>query len=61
MPEFKPCEYCVELPVLQKGVEFMSMMEKFRYHCPRCNITSKSAYTIEGAIEAWNRGTEDGN
>ena len=60
MAELKPCEYCEELPELQRGLEFTTLQERFRYNCPRCNIQSKSAYTIEGAIEAWNRGTEDG-
>ena len=55
----KPCEYCEELPELQKGVEFMSFQEKFRFCCPRCNIASKSCYTIDGAIEVWNRGTDN--
>jgi hypothetical protein len=59
MDELKPCEYCKEIPELQRGVEFASNLEKFRYHCPRCNIISKSCYTIEGAIEVWNRGTEN--
>ena len=60
MYELKPCEYCEEIPELQRGIEFMSLQKKFRYHCPRCNIRSKSAYTIEGAIESWNRRAEDG-
>ena len=61
MAELKPCEYCLEKPILQRGLEFMSLMERYRYHCPRCNIQSKSAYTIDGAIEIWNRRVEDGN
>ena len=58
--ELKPCEYCKEIPELQKGIEFPDMIEKYRYHCPRCNIRSKSAYTIEGAIGLWNGSEEDG-
>lgn len=56
----KPCEYCGEKPILQKGIEFTSLMERYRYHCPRCNIQSKSAYTIDCATELWNRSDEDG-
>lgn len=60
MAELKPCEYCEEIPELQRGVVFPTNDARFRYHCPRCNIASKSCYTIEGAIEAWNRRAEDG-
>lgn len=60
MDELKPCEYCKELPELQKGAEAPSHTLLFRFHCPRCNIKSKPAYSIWGAIESWNRGTEDG-
>ena len=60
MAELKSCEYCGEKPQLQRSVEFMSFQERFRYHCARCNISSKSAYTLGGAIEAWNRSVEDG-
>jgi hypothetical protein len=59
--ELKPCEYCNEIPELQRGAEFPVSITKFRYYCPRCNIHSKSAYTIGGAIELWNRGTDDSN
>lgn len=60
MTELKPCQYCLEKPELQKGFEFETFLMKYRYHCPRCNIQSKSAYTIDGAIGLWNGGTEDG-
>lgn len=60
MAELKPCEYCLEIPELQKGVVFPTNDARYRYRCPRCNITSKSCYTIEGAIEEWNRSAEDG-
>ena len=60
MAELKPCEYCLEKPELQKGLEMETLMEKYRYHCPRCNIQGKSAYTIEGAIGFWNGSVEDG-
>ena len=59
-PKPLPCEYCGNAPELQKGVEFPSGAEKFRFCCPNCNIQSKSAYTICGAIETWNRGTSNG-
>ena len=58
--ELKPCPFCGEKPELQKGVEFLTFLEKYRYHCPRCNIQSKTAYTIDGAIGLWNWGAEDG-
>lgn len=60
MDNLKDCEYCKQKPELQRGVEFLSFQERFRYLCPRCNIASKSAYTMQGAIESWNRGTNDG-
>jgi hypothetical protein len=65
MAELKPCEYCGHKPEMQKGVNFNGLFSMtdyvlYRFNCSRCNIQSKSAYTIEGAIELWNRGTEDG-
>ena len=60
MAELKPCEYCGEKPELQRGLELETSMTKYRYHCPRCNIQSRSAYTIDGAIGMWNGGAEDG-
>jgi sarcosine oxidase delta subunit len=59
MVELKPCEYCGEKPELQRGLEFDTLMTKYRYNCPRCNIQSKSAYTIDGAAGLWNENTED--
>ena len=60
MEELKPCEYCLEKPELQRCLEFETLLTKYRYHCPRCNIKSKSAYTIDGAICLWNGVFEDG-
>ena len=59
MVELKPCEYCGEKPELQRGLEFETLMTKYRYNCPRCNIQSKSAYTIDGAAGLWNENTEE--
>lgn len=61
MAELKPCEYCGEKPELQRVLEFETLLTKYRYCCPRCNINSKSAYTTGGALKIWNKGTEDGN
>ena len=60
--EVKPCEYCKELPIYEAGIEisdFLKHIEKYKLRCPRCNISTKSFYSLDGAIEAWNRGTEE--
>lgn len=62
MAELKPCEYCKEIPEVQRCVEicFLQDKEKYRVKCPRCNISTKEFYDEWGAIEAWNRRAEDG-
>lgn len=64
MAELKPCEYCKIKPEMQRGVTFNGIFSMtdyilYRFNCPRCNIQSKSTYTIDGAIEAWNRRCTD--
>lgn len=63
MAELKPipCEYCGEVPQMEKGVEIgiLCQYEKFRVCCQRCNIAGKSSYDPWGAIEAWNRREKD--
>ncbi len=58
--KLKPCKRCKEIPELQRGVAFPTNNVRYRYYCLQCHIASKSCYTVDGAIEEWNRRKEDG-
>lgn len=57
MIEPKVCEYCLEHPFLQVGLDFtdiLSPKDTYRYLCPRCNIQGKLAYSKSEAAKLWN-------
>jgi hypothetical protein len=53
--ELKPCKSCNVVPDFQSGLDFGTLQERYRYCCPQCHTTTKSMYSMWGAIEEWNK------
>ena len=57
MTEPKVCEYCLESPFLQVGLDLtdiLSPKDTYRYICLKCNIQGKKAYSKSEAVRLWN-------
>lgn len=69
MPELKPCPFCggdAEKMYIKRNKLFASMHFPYntRYvyvKCKICGATSRDCVSVENAIEAWNRRSDNGN
>lgn len=63
MPDLKPCPFCggkAEEAFIKRKKLFASMQFPYNTHyvyirCKTCGATGKLCWTVENAIEAWNR------
>lgn len=64
MDELKPCPFCGGEARINADTEAirdsLGRLWAFNAVCDRCCATSGLTYTVDKAIEAWNRRSDDG-